>query len=215
MATPADHPDRVKRLNNLAGSLKARFERTGGLEDLHTAIGVLREALGATPAGHPEQAKHRSNLAGVLQARFERLGDEADEEAAVSDFAAAAGAAAAPPSLRIEAARDGARLLARADPGRAAGLLEDAVLLPEITMRRLERGDRQPAIGTFAGLAAEAASLVLADPATPAGQRPARALGLLEAGRAVLLSQALETRSRLTDLRAQHVAARQGSSSRS
>ena len=89
------------------------------------------------------------------------------------------------------------------------------LLLPRITMCRLERGDRQHAIGTFAGLAADAAALVLADPATSAGQRPARALGLLEAGRAVLLSQALETRSRLTDLRAQHVAARQGSSSRS
>ena len=46
--------------------------------------------------------------------------------------------------------------------------------------------------------------LVLAGSAAPADERAVRALRLLEAGRAVLLSQALETRSDLTDLRERH-----------
>ena len=58
----------------------------------------------------------------------------------------------------------------------------------------------------FSGLASDAAALSLAD--TDAGTthqaRAARALRLLEAGRAVLLSQALGTRDGLTDLRQQH-----------
>ena len=76
-------------------------------------------------------------------------------------------------------------------------------LLPEVATRRLERSDQQYALGGFAGLAADAAALVLADPdaSTSGTNRAQRALGLLEAGRAVLLSQALDTRSDLTDLR--------------
>jgi hypothetical protein len=77
-------------------------------------------------------------------------------------------------------------------------------LLPRVAPRRLERSDQQYALSTFSGLAAEAASLTLRDPEQPSGERAARALGLLEAGRGVLLSQALDTRGDLTDLRQQH-----------
>ena len=78
-------------------------------------------------------------------------------------------------------------------------------LLPEVAPRQLERSDQQYAIGEFAGLAGDAAALALADPTgATSGERAARALRLLEAGRAVLLSQALDTRSDLTDLRHQH-----------
>ena len=72
--------------------------------------------------------------------------------------------------------------------------------------RQLERSDQQYAIGGFAGLASDAAALALADRREGRGgqQAAVRALGLLEAGRAVLLSQALDTRSDLTDLRREH-----------
>ena len=102
-------------------------------------------------------------------------------------------------SERISAGRAAARLVAETDPGRAASLLEAAVLLlPEVAPRFLERGDQQYAIGRFAGLAAEAAAAALSDPAVPEPQRPARALRLLEAARGVLLSQALSTRGDLS-----------------
>jgi hypothetical protein len=57
-----------------------------------------------------------------------------------------------------------------------------------------ERADLDAAILDF-----EAAAM--ADPSVPENERPARALALLEASRAVLLSQALDTRDDLTDLR--------------
>jgi hypothetical protein len=88
---------------------------------------------------------------------------------------------------------------------RAADLLEGAVrLLPEVAPRRLERGDQQYAIGRFAEIGADTAALVLADTTVPADQAAVRALGLLEAARGVLLSQALDIRMDLTDLREQH-----------
>jgi hypothetical protein len=68
----------------------------------------------------------------------------------------------------------------------------------------LERGDQQHAIGSFAGLAGAAAARALAAPGGSASERAERALGLLEAGRAVLLSQALDARSDLTDLNERH-----------
>ena len=75
-------------------------------------------------------------------------------------------------------------------------------LLPEVTPRQLGRSDQQYAIGGFAGLASDAAALALATEAWRyQRERATRALRLLEAGRAVLLSQALDTRSDLTDLR--------------
>jgi CHAT domain len=77
-------------------------------------------------------------------------------------------------------------------------------LLPEITPRQLERDDQQYALGGFAGLTGDAAALTLADPATAEGERAVRALRLLETGRAILLSQALDTRSDLSDLRQHH-----------
>jgi len=53
-ATPDDHPDRARWLNNLGSYLSSRFERTGVLEDLETAINCAETALEATPKGHPD-----------------------------------------------------------------------------------------------------------------------------------------------------------------
>jgi hypothetical protein len=74
-------------------------------------------------------------------------------------------------------------------------------LLGVVAPRGLSRHDRQFTIGRFSGIASVAAAAALANPAVPAADRPAQALALLEAGRAVLLSQALEARDDLTDLR--------------
>ncbi|MCO5999815.1 CHAT domain-containing tetratricopeptide repeat protein [Actinoallomurus rhizosphaericola] len=204
-ATPTDHPNRAMYLNGLGGALQVRFERTEALADLDAAIQVGQEAVAATPTDHPNRARRLNNLGNALRSRFERTGAQDDLEAALSAHSLAAEVDSAPPSLRIRAARAAAALSARSEPGRAAKLLERAVwLLPEVAPRRLERGDQQHAIGRFAGLAADAAALALNDPTTPASQRAAVALRLLEAGRAVLLSQALHTRGDLSDLTEHH-----------
>jgi len=204
-ATPAADPSRRGYLSNLGAVLGSRFERTGALADLDAAIEAARAAVHATAPGHPDLAARLSSLGVMLRDRFGRTGAQADWDAALSMYARAAEVHQAPPSVRILAARSAALLAAHSEPHRAASLLEAAVrLLPQVAPRQLERSDQQHAIGRFAGLAGDAAALALADPGLADGEPAARALGLIEAGRAVLLSQALDTRSDLTDLRRHH-----------
>ncbi|RMI38794.1 CHAT domain-containing protein, partial [Streptomyces triticirhizae] len=64
--------------------------------------------------------------------------------------------------------------------------------------------EQRSALGRHPGLAGRAAELALADPRHDPPARAERALRLLEAGRAVLFGQALETRDDLAELRARH-----------
>ena len=139
----------------------------------------------------------------MLRFTFKQTGAEADLQAALSPLLQAEAASSATPSIRIRAARAAASLAAASNPGQAASLLETAVnRLPLVAPRQLYRQDQQHMLGEFDGLATDAAALILAAPSRGGiGQRAARALQLLETGRAVLLSQALETRTDLTDLR--------------
>ncbi|GAX51752.1 hypothetical protein [Streptomyces olivochromogenes] len=106
----------------------------------------------------------------------------------------------APPWVRLQTAHAAAGLLADTAPGRAADLMETAVrLLPQVAPRRLGRADRQQALRGLTSLPHDAAALAVPEP-----ERAMRALRLLEAGRAVPLSQALETRDDLSDLRRSH-----------
>ncbi|MFI8192089.1 CHAT domain-containing protein [Streptomyces sp. NPDC085946] len=204
-AAPTDHPRRAMYLNHLGHALRGRSERTGDRADLDRAVAAGRAAVEATPADHPERATHLSGLGASLRARFRHTGDRADLDAAVSALTGAWEVASAAPSPRIHAARAVAGLLAETEPGRAADAAEAAVrLLPEAAPRRLERGDQQYALGGFAGLAGDAAALALADPRGSARERATRALRLLEAGRAVLLGQALDARGDLTQLTHRH-----------
>jgi CHAT domain/Tetratricopeptide repeat len=204
-ATPDDHLNLAGQLSNLGTALATRFVRNETHADIDSAIHSLQQAVQATPADHPHRAIYLSNLGNALRTRFERTGTAVDLDAASQMFNEAAGIEVAAASVRIDAGRAGASLMAETNPGRAASLLEAAVLLlPEVAPRFLDRGDQQYAIGRFAGLAANAAALALSDPAVPEPQRPARGLRLLEAARAVLLSQALSTRGDLSELQDHH-----------
>ena len=200
-ATPDDHTDRAVLLSNLSQALLARFEWTSQSTDLNSAVDYLQIAV--TDAAEGFRAQALLNLGSALEDRFELTRLPTDRSAAVSAFAEAAQHEPAAPSTRIRAARAAAALVADSEPDRAADMLESAVrLLAEVTPRQLQRSDQQFAIGGFAGLAGDAAALILARANTVIGQqRPTRALQVLEAGRAVLLSQALDTRDDLTDLR--------------
>ncbi|MET8876228.1 tetratricopeptide repeat protein [Nocardia sp. NPDC004604] len=91
-ATPADHPDRAGRLNNLGLALQNRFERTGSMTDLDEAVESKRAAVAATPADHPDRAMYLNNLGNVLRIRFERAGTVTDlDEAVETGRAAVAG----------------------------------------------------------------------------------------------------------------------------
>jgi tetratricopeptide (TPR) repeat protein len=206
IAPDTDPADKAMFLSSFGNTLRARFERNGELRDLDEAVEVGRAAIRIAPDNHPEQARCLSNLGLALHERFERTGAVEDLEETLSVLGQAVEVEIAPPWMRVRAAHAAASLAASSDPGRAAGLMERAVLmLPEMVPRRLRRGDQQYALGSnTAGLAANATALALDDTNVDAQHRALRALRLAEAGRAVLLSQALDTRSDLTDLRNQH-----------
>jgi hypothetical protein len=206
-ATPAGHADRPDELNNLGDALWKRFERTGSVADLDEAVAVLREAVAACPPGHTRRTHALTNLGVTLRSRYQLPGraDPADLAEAIETLTEAARNPAGRPSERIGAARTAAALMTGQDVSRPAGLLEMAVrLLPEVAPRELTARDRQYQLGEDlklgAGLAADAAALALS--ADPGPDGPTRALGFLELGRAVLLTQSLETRSDISDLTA-------------
>jgi tetratricopeptide (TPR) repeat protein len=204
-AIPSDHPDLALFLSNLALALHRRFDRTEALADLNAAVEAGRVAVQTTPTDHSGRAYRLSSLGDALLSRFEHSGAQTDLAAASAAFTQALEIDSAAPSVHIRAASALASLVARSEPGRAAGLLETAVrMLPEMTPRRLERSDQQIVLGGLAGLAGDAAALALADGQTARDERAEKALRLLEAGRSVLLSQALDTRSDLTELKKHH-----------
>jgi hypothetical protein len=206
---PGAHQGRPWFQTALGGAIHARFEMTRRLEDLDEITGLFREAATATPDEHPRKCQYLFNLGGALRNRFTLTGDKDAALQAAGVFRQAALTAGGQPSLRIQAARSAAALVASAELGTpdhelAATLLELAVLLlPETAYRQLSRADRQHRLGAFAFLASDAAAAVLAAGGPGA---PARALGLLELGRAVLHGQALDTRTDLTELYASHPA---------
>jgi Tetratricopeptide repeat len=201
-ACPEDHPDRVMFLSNLGAALYRRFRRTGELEDLDEAVQAGRLGVAASAEDHPDRAMFLLNLGAALERRFEGSGTDADRRDALGQYKLAAQARQAAPSIRVQAAQAAAALAGLSDPGGMADLLETAVeLLPAMAGRHLARDDQQHALGELGGLASDAASLALTDTSRSEPERAARALRLLEGGRAVLLSQALDTRGDLTDLR--------------
>ncbi|WP_051713725.1 CHAT domain-containing protein [Streptomyces sp. NRRL WC-3626] len=230
---PEDDPGRAGTLSNLGGALRARYALTAVPRDLDDAVSVQREALALTPENHYERVTRLHNLAHPLLERHARTRDPRDLGEAVGLFVDMVSLRTAPAAVRIRAAWTAAAMTSRWSRRHAARLLEAAVrLLPEVAPRRLDRDDQQHGLGQFAGLAADAAALVLGGPGsdlmaslgvgngepaliTFAGRSPlilagtdgsdegegtdgqrraARALGLLELGRGVLLGQALDTR---------------------
>jgi hypothetical protein len=102
-------------------------------------------------------------------------------------------------------------LFGAGDSGVAQRVLGTAVgLLGECAAVHLDRGDRLQVLSRFGGLAAEAAAATLAagegaEASSGDGDGGVGAFGavrLLEQGRSILVGQALETRTDLTDLQA-------------
>ena len=202
---PADHPSRSSYLAVLGGGLTVTSavasDRGQAIEALSEAIRVLGEATRGTPADNPHLTNRLISLGDAFATRLRHTGTKRDRNAAIAAYAKAARQELAQPWDRIRAARAAADLVPDAAPGRAADFLETAVrLLGDLAPRALPRGDQQHQIREFAGLASDAAASALADERGTASARAARALSLLEAGRAVLLTQVLGTRDDLTDL---------------
>lgn len=188
---------RVGILSELGSFLLVRFERTGDSKDLDEAIDVQRQALAFFSHDHAGRALCLSRLGRSLATRYRQTRQIADLGAALDYLKEASHVPTGTPSVRLAAARQWGAEAA------AAGLIHEAAagyaaavgLLPEVAWHGLNRATREEHLAQWAGLAADAAARAVLD-----GQ-PERGVELLEQGRSVLWTQALNLRSDLTRLR--------------
>ncbi len=189
--------DTLAAWHNTAVALLAEAQHSGDPVTLDQAVDLFRRAVAAAPEGHPRRAAMLSDLGNGLRLRYECGGDEGVLAEARRVFRLAASCEDAPATIRVRAARGWGACAALAEDWAEAGeAFAVAIgLLPRMAPRRLLRGDREYGLSRLAGLASDAAACALwqGDAAT--------ALRWLEQGRGVLLSQALDTRSDLTELR--------------
>ena len=195
-ATRPGYPDLARYLANLGISLRIRYQQTGDPGDLDAAVGAGHEAVAAIQPGHPDRTRYLANLAASLRIRHERTGEQADLDAALGFWRQASQVSAGTPVMRLAAARSwGSTAAGQARMDEAADGYAAAVsLLPAVAWHGMDRPVREEQLTHWAGLAADAAAC-----ATQAGH-PERAVELLEQGRSVLWTQALNLRSDLTRL---------------
>lgn len=199
-STPQGHPNFALYWNNLGGQLAVRSERPDAVDpikDLNHAIDGLANAVKSTPSSHPHLCWRLIMLGRCLQDRFRRLGAAQDQDDQLSHLNTAWGCVAAPPSMRIKAAKAAAGIyIKRREWGEASRLLHDAVLLlPNVTLRSLEHTDMQSLLAPQYGLARLAASTALS-----AGKLPWEALRLLELGRGVIAGLVMDLRADISEL---------------
>lgn len=196
--TPAGSPDRARIVSNLSVTCSRHYELTGNRRSIEAAVNSAREAASTTPADHPSRAVRLLNLAVTLSMLIDATGDEMLALEALRVAEAAAGAANAVPSVRLRACRVWGRLAAATDQWETAAEAfgHGVRLLPLVAPRNLRRADLEHQLAGINGVHVNAAASELC------ADNPAGALEVLEQGRGVLLSYALDTRSELTDLRA-------------
>ncbi|ACU75428.1 conserved hypothetical protein [Catenulispora acidiphila DSM 44928] len=202
---------RILALTNLSTALRRRFERSANRADLDAAVAAGREAVrvaGHEVTGGFEHAVALTNLGSTLAVRLEKSAEAGDLAEAVRLCTQAAHMATAPALLRTRAAATGGRMIARTDPAQGAALLETAVaLLPLLAPRHKNRADTAYALGELTGVANDAAAAILADDQPrPSSPQAARALAILEQGRAVLLGRGLDVRGDQAALEREHPA---------
>lgn len=206
--TPSDDLDRSSKPPDFA-TLFPGLAPKGGLADLDEAITVYRRAVRAVPSDRPDQAgmldslgfalfEHQRHAQPVLRLHQCALDEPPSLEEALAAVRRAAGIADAPTLDRVRAGGNWGRWAAAA--GRwteaAEGFRCAVELLPRLAPRHLQRSDQEHLLGLTSGLVSDAAAC-----AVQCGDAEG-ALVLLEQGRGILLSHALDSRSDLTDLHA-------------
>ena len=177
--------------------LMARFRVGGVPADLDEAIALTRQGVAAMPRDDdPHRARMLMRLGTGLRVRFGRTGDPADLHQAVNALEAVVGNPAADPALQVSAASDWAYLaMEQQDYDGALRAFTAAVrMMPVLAWRGVDRLTREGHLARWPGLAADAAA------AAVAAGRPEQAVELLEQGRSVLWSQALQERVDLSAL---------------
>lgn len=191
-STPEGHPHLSIHLDGYAKLLERRFLKDSVKADLDEAITSSRRAVEATPANHLHAADLLGTLGMLLKRRHESLEDPKDFDESLSCFRKSWDCSNASPSVRIQAAKNAAELLAaQLNWTESSLLLQSAVeLIPLVSPRSLDHVDKQYALGELSGLASRAAAAVLNHRSCAYD-----ALKLLELGRNVIAGHLLEMRS--------------------
>ncbi|MFJ4796038.1 tetratricopeptide repeat protein [Kitasatospora purpeofusca] len=185
-------PDNHATLSNLAGALRRQAELTGDGVLLDEVVALLTRVVDLH-----DGTTERRNLGNALLTRHARTGEPADLACAIAHFKMAASRPLGSPTSRLHAAREWGS--AAADAGRmesAAQGYETAVrLLPTAVWGGMSRAAQENSLADLGWLAADAAATQVWI------ECPETAVELLEHGRAVLWSQAVQSRSSLAELR--------------
>jgi hypothetical protein len=168
-----------------------------GTSHLDAAVDWLQEALDETAEGSPLRGKVLANLITAVRTRSELKPHQYDLPDLVELHRELSQTESANVADRLAAAVAWGTEVAEENPAEGLPGLELAVrLLPRAAWWGQTRETREEVLAGHTGLAADAAACAIA-----AGQ-PARALELLEGGRAVMWTQVLKTRSDRTALHA-------------
>ncbi|MFD3484485.1 CHAT domain-containing protein [Streptomyces sp. NPDC058665] len=195
-AVPEGSPLRSNFLMTAAVLQRASL-RAGWFPGAHErAVRLLREAVDATPPEHPNLTTRLSALGELLAERYARTRAVDDLRQSAAAFREAALEPQCPSSERLDAAWRWARAgmeLGRPDLA-LKGYVVAVDLMPVLSPRHLLRDDQEFRLGGTVGLGAEAAAC-----AVRCGE-PGLAVRLLEQARGVLLAQAFDANSDLTEL---------------
>lgn len=194
-ATDRYLPSRLSNLSNLLRKTRATDSRSAADE----AVELARRAVGLTDAAAPGLAFHQLALADALVARHAHSASPGDIDEALVACQRAAGQRSAGPELRIAGAREWASLAESGGHWASAvdGYVTAAGLLDIAVWPGLERAGRERAVLNVArelGTGGAACAL-------NAGQ-DGTAVDLVEAGRAVIWAQLLNSRTDLARLAA-------------
>lgn len=189
---------RARHLANLANLTLVQARLGGDPAGVRAAVDIGQTALAELSPGNPDRARALNVLGTALRVRHLIDRDPADLDGAIGMWRSAAGSPVGSVEIRMAAARNWARAATEErDSELALEAYSTAVgLLPLLAWRGLDRTVQERRLASTKGLACEAAAWSLA-----AGQTE-RAVELLEQGRQVLWSQAVQTRSDLSVLAA-------------
>jgi hypothetical protein len=192
----APHPNRCRSLGELANFLSKKFKQAGQRKDLNDAINTYYESLHAHVSGHPGTCKTSANLGRTLMVAYSHTHESEYLDKAMAAFRAAVACKTAPVSVRFIAAKLWAYNADDWSHESALDAYRAAIeLLPHLAMLSLDLQGRQQALKSGSnGLARNAATCAI-----QVGQY-AQAVELLEEGRAVFWSQALQLRTPMTKL---------------
>ncbi|KAI9681366.1 MAG: hypothetical protein M1817_002649 [Caeruleum heppii] len=175
---------------------------------LHRAIKYAEASVDATPVGHPDLPGYVTQLAHCLAfgAEEEMLQDDlagvkASCEKAVSLYQRSINDGKAPTESRIRSGRNAGLVMMFNEQWTAAyeNLKQTVILFQRLSPRSLAREDQQRLLHGFSGVSAWAASAAL-----NAEIRAADALDVLEAGRGIIASLAMNVRNEVSDLALVH-----------